>query len=110
MRAAQMGEDKVRLPLSPPVAPASASRLQTVRYDEVEAVLTHPVEEPGRGLRRHGRRRAGPDGGRHRRLRRIRPTDGYYTVHTDYSSTGAGTLALDGATAVAAGNAGAHRG
>ncbi|WP_445029930.1 CBM35 domain-containing protein [Streptomyces sp. SAS_270] len=28
------------------------------------------------------------------------PTDGYYTVHTDYSSNGSGTLALDGATAV----------
>ncbi|WP_406120569.1 carbohydrate-binding protein [Streptomyces canus] len=28
------------------------------------------------------------------------PTDGYYTVHTDYSSNGAGTLTLDGATAV----------
>lgn len=28
------------------------------------------------------------------------PTDGYYTVHTDYSSNGAGTLGLDGATAV----------
>jgi hypothetical protein len=28
------------------------------------------------------------------------PADGYYTVHTDYSSDGTGTLALDGATAV----------
>ena len=28
------------------------------------------------------------------------PTDGYYTVHTDYSSNGSGTLTLDGATAV----------
>ncbi|MFF0015069.1 CBM35 domain-containing protein [Streptomyces sp. NPDC005374] len=28
------------------------------------------------------------------------PTDGYYTVHTDYFSNGTGTLALDGATAV----------
>ncbi|MBO4253129.1 CBM35 domain-containing protein [Streptomyces griseorubiginosus] len=27
------------------------------------------------------------------------PTDGYYTVHADYASTGAGTLTLDGATA-----------
>ncbi|MGW0581635.1 CBM35 domain-containing protein, partial [Streptomyces sp. NPDC002920] len=29
------------------------------------------------------------------------PTDGYYTVHTDYSSKGGATLTLDGATAVA---------
>ncbi|MFD8216350.1 CBM35 domain-containing protein [Streptomyces sp. NPDC059697] len=28
------------------------------------------------------------------------PTDGYYTVHTDYSSNGSGTRTLDGATAV----------
>lgn len=28
------------------------------------------------------------------------PTDGYYTVRTDYSSRGTGTLSLDGATAV----------
>ncbi|MFJ1969408.1 cellulosome protein [Streptomyces sp. NPDC087903] len=28
------------------------------------------------------------------------PTDGYYTVHTDYSSNGSGALALDGADAV----------
>jgi hypothetical protein len=28
------------------------------------------------------------------------PTDGYYTVHTDYASNGRSTLSLDGATAV----------
>ncbi|MEU1519869.1 CBM35 domain-containing protein [Streptomyces sp. NPDC005811] len=28
------------------------------------------------------------------------PADGYYTVHTDYSSNGSGSLTLDGATAV----------